>query len=97
MQSAEEDEGEEEQSLKLALVQSWIWSDTNFIFLASASKGARGQSFPQRLIFSLTVHGQCIHHLLSSLWGAGEAEIYNQISALAGIWTPSLLIGSQAR
>ena len=59
----------------------------------------------------MRVVASSLPHVLSSHWpravsvlivaelarGLGEAEISNQISALAGIWTPDLSFGSPAR
>jgi len=49
-----------------------------------------------RLIFPLTVYGQCTHHSSSWLEGAGGAEILIQISAFTGNLTSNLSIGSPA-
>ena len=86
---------EEEQSLKLALRQPWVWSVSDFIFLASAYEGG----WPVLSLAVSSSHRQCTVSVLiiaELARGAGGAEISNQISALAGIWTPDLSIDSPA-
>ena len=80
---------EEEQSLKLALRQPWVWSVSDFIFLASAYEGG----WPVLSLAVSSSHQQCTVSVLiiaELARGAGGAEISNQISALAGIWTPPI-------
>ena len=88
------EEEDEEQSLMLG--QPVVCSVSDFIFLASAYEGGWQ-------VLSLTVsssHWQCSVSVLviaEFARGGGGAEVSNQISALVGIWTLNLTIGSPAR
>ena len=78
-----------------ALGQPWGWSVRDIIFLASAYEG--GGQFspsPSYLPTDRVRSVYCVLIIAELARGAGEAEISNQISALAGIWTPDLSIGS---
>jgi len=52
--STREDDEEKDQSLKLALWQSWVWSISDFIFLASAYHSRVGYD----MLSTLTIHCQ---------------------------------------
>jgi len=52
-------------------------------FLSHGIRGRVASPLPHRLIFPLTVCGQCTRH--SWLGGSGGTEISNQISTLAGV------------
>jgi len=81
---------EEEQSLKLALGQPWVWSVINVIFLATTYEGEQ----PVLYLNISSSHWQCTVELAR---GEGGAEISIQISALVWIWNPNLSIGSPER
>ena len=90
--SLENEDKEQEQTIKLDLWLPWVQSVSDFIFLALAYES--GWPF-----LSLTVsssHWQCAVSVLISWVGIGGSEIFNQISALVGIWTSNLSIGSPA-
>ena len=90
------EEEEEEQSLKLTLRQPWVWSVSAFILLATAYEGR----WPVPSLAVSSSHWQCTVSVVIITEfdgiGAGGTEISNQISALAGVWTPNLTIGSPA-
>ena len=82
--------------IKLSLRQPCVWSVSDFIFLATAYESG----WP---VLSLTVSSSHWQSAVSVLIiadlarGACGTEISNQTSALAGVWTANLTIGSPAR
>ena len=85
-----QEEEQQEQSLKLALGQPWVWSVSDFIFLASAYEGG----WPVLTLIVSSSHWQFTVSVLiiaELSRGVGGVEISNQISALDGIWTPKPL------
>ena len=88
IEECEEEEGgrggETEESLSLALGQTWVWSVSTLIFLASANEGR----WP---VFSLVAYLPTNSVLIIA---EGGAKISIQISAMVGNWTPNLSIGS---
>ena len=89
-------EAEEEQSLKLALRQPWVWSVNDFIFLASAYEGGCAILF----LAVSSSHWQCAVSVLIKAeltGGANGAEISNQIFCLGRDLIPNFTIGSVAR
>jgi len=86
---------DEEQPLKLVLRQPWVWSVSNFIFLASA----HGGGWPVLFVTVSSSHWQCMVSILiiaKLARGTSGAEILIQTSVLAVILIPNLSIGSPA-
>lgn len=78
-----------EQFLKLAIRQSWVWSVSNFIFLASAYYGAWW-------ILSLTNSASQWQRVVG-VHIIAELAIPLEDPAMVGIWTSNLTIASPAR
>ena len=79
------------------LGQPWGWSVSDFIFLALAHEGGGQFSPSPSYLNSHWPRAVSVLIIAEFARGAGEADISNQIYALAGIWTPYLSIGSPAR
>ena len=75
--------------------QSWVWSVSDFIFLASALWEWVASPLHRRLLFPPTVYGRCTHHSRIG-YGSGWSRNLDTESALTEILT-SNLIGSPAR
>ena len=87
---------EEDQSLKLALSQSWVWSVSDFVFLASAHEGVVSPlhaclTYPLTVCGQFTPHtDQRIRHVIKK-WQVSPLDATRHVSLNVINWLPYLL------